>query len=276
MAGNRTVPLCAVPVMSTIPAPVPDADATIHWEATGPAEGRPVVFIHGVRENRQKWRPQMPLADSFRVVTLDLPAHGTQPAERFRLERAVDQVCDVIDEAGDRRALVVGFSLGGYVAMELAARSPQRVAGLMICGASSEPWTVVAAPLRLAARLLLAVDEGVSMPWAAARTGRAALGRRLDPTAAPTRRKDRIDAGGQALLDIAGRRFRPRLRAYKGPTLIVNGARDRVMRRHELAFVRECRQGRIVILPDAGHLASIEAPDAFNALVREFADTLPW
>jgi pimeloyl-ACP methyl ester carboxylesterase len=253
-----------------------DGPSVEHWEATGPEAGRPIVFVHGVRENRHKWRPQLPLADTFRVVTLDLPAHGTQPAERFRLERAVEHVAEVIDVAAQHRALVVGFSLGGYVAIELAARSPERLAGLMLCGASSEPWTLVAAPLRWAARLLLAVDEGVSMPWAAARTGRAALGRRLDPSAASARRRDRIDAGGQALLDIAGRRFRPRLRAYDGPTLIVNGVRDRVMRRHEEAFLRECRQGRLVVLPDAGHLASIESPDAFNGLVREFADTLAW
>ena len=48
------------------------------------------------------------------------------------------------------------------------------------------------------------------------------------------------------------------------------------MRRHELGFLRECRQGQLVVLPGAGHLASIEAPDAFNGLVREFAETLPW
>ena len=202
--------------VTTTQATDDDASGVGHWEATGPEDGRPIVFIHGVRENRHKWAPQLPLADAFRVVTLDLPAHGTQPAERFRLERAVEHVAEVIDVAADRRALVVGFSLGGYVAMELAARSPRRVAGLMLCGASSEPWTVVAAPLRLAARLMLAIDEGVSMPWAAAMTGRAALGRRLDPTVTPTRRRDRIDAGGQALLDIAGRRFRPRLRTYEG------------------------------------------------------------
>ena len=87
---------------------------------------------------------------------------------------------------------------------------------------------------------------------------------------------DRIDAGGQALLDIAGRRFRPRLRSYDGPTLLVNGARDRVMRRHELAFLNECRRGRLVVLPAAGHLASLEAPDAFNRVVRGFAETIRW
>jgi pimeloyl-ACP methyl ester carboxylesterase len=249
---------------------------TGHWEAVGPADGLPIVFVHGVRESRSMWRPQLDLADRYRVVTLDLPAHGTLPAERFRLERAVEHVSTVIDEAADRRALVVGFSLGGYVAMELAARSPQQVAGLMLCGASSEPWTVLPGPLRLAARLLLAADAGFSMPWAADATGRASLGRKLDPSAPATRRRDRIDAGGQAVLDIAGRRFRPRLRAYGGPTLIVNGVRDRVMRRHELAFLRECRQGGLVVLSGAGHRANIEVPDAFNELVRGFAETVPW
>ena len=56
----------------------------------------------------------------------------------------------------------------------------------------------------------------------------------------------------------------------------MNGGRDRVMRRHELGFLRECRQGQLVVLPGAGHLASRESPDAFNGLVREFAETLPW
>jgi pimeloyl-ACP methyl ester carboxylesterase len=171
---------------------------------------------------------------------------------------------------------VVGFSLGGYVAMELAARSPRRVAGLVLCGASSEPWTVVAAPLRLAARMLLAMDEGVAMPWAAAMTGRAALGRRLAPPTPLSPKRDRIDAGGQALLDIAGRRFRPRLRSYAGPTLIVNGARDRLMRRHELAFLNECQQGRLVVVPGAGHLANLDSPEVFNRALRGFAATVPW
>ena len=222
------------------------------------------------------WRNQAPLADTYRLVTVDLPAHGALISERFRLQQAVSRIAAVIDETADGRALVVGFSLGGYVAMELAARSPRRVAGLVLCGASSEPWTVVAAPLRLAARMLLAMDEGVPMPWAAAMTGRAALGRRLAPPTPLSPKRDRIDAGGQALLDIAGRRFRPRLRSYAGPTLIVNGARDRLMRRHELAFLNECQQGRLVVVPGAGHLANLDSPEVFNRALRGFAATVPW
>ena len=255
------------------------------YETNGPAGGRPIVFVHGTRESRAMWLPQRELEDTYRLTTLDLPAHGMLAEERFRLPSAVRHVADVIDIAAEGRALIVGFSLGGYLAMKLAARSPRRVAGLLLLGASSEPWITLASPLRLAARLVLAMDEGMPMPGAAALADRAALGRRLrvgtdltnsSDLAARTSRRPRIDAGGQALLEIAGRRFRPRLRAYPGPTLIVNGARDPLMRRHELEFLSECRSGRLAVIPGAAHVANHDAPEAFNRLLRGFAATIPW
>ena len=70
----------------------------------------------------------------------------------------------------------------------------------------------------------------------------------------------RLDGGGQALLEIVGRRFRPRLAAYPGPTLIVNGARDRLMRRHETGFLTSAQRGALLVLPNTGHLTNLEEP----------------
>src|SRR3989442_7840735 len=114
----------------------PGAAVTDAYQVVGPADGRRVVFIHATRQSRSMWRPQqVGLGDRFRVVTVDLPGHGTMADYAFRLPRAVGQVARIIDDAAAGRAVVVGISLGGYVAMELAALHPARVAGLMICGA---------------------------------------------------------------------------------------------------------------------------------------------
>ena len=260
------------------------------YQVVGPAEGRPIVFIHGTRVNRGMWRAQqVGLADAYRVVTLDLPGHGSLADRHFRFSSAVEEVARIIDTAAGGRAVVVGFSLGGYVAMELAARHPKRVAGLAIVGASSEPWTVLPEPLRLAARLVLAMDRnriprpstflraavalaGPDLAFGPRRVGRAS-GRSGDDGEAGGRW---FDGGGQAVLDIMGRRFQPRFAAYQGPSLILNGARDRLMRRHEAAFLAAARHGSLVVLPGIGHVCNDGAADAFNRVIRRFADEADW
>ena len=252
-----------------------DGPAIDAYQVVGPADARPIVFIHATRLSREMWRPQqVGLADRDRVITVDLPGHGVQTRRAFRLERAVEQVARVIDSAGDGRAVVVGLSLGGYVAMELAATHPELVAGLMLCGATSEPWAIMRRPVRIAARLFLALEalgappsEGLLSPTLSF-VHRRGLGRRRPPV--------RFDGGGQALLEIVGRRFRPRLEAYPGRTLIVNGARDRLMRRHETGFLTSAQQGALLVLPNTGHLTNLEDPDRVNGIVRRFAGSADW
>jgi pimeloyl-ACP methyl ester carboxylesterase len=275
------------PMASALPRPHPltaadwpaqgvfDGPAIDAYQVVGPADARPIVFIHATRLSRAMWRPQqVGLADRYRVVTLDLPGHGTLIPRSFRLERAVEQVARVIESAGDGRAVVVGLSLGGYVAMELAASHPELVAGLMLCGATSEPWAIMRRPIRIAARLVLALEafgappsEGLLSPTLAL-VHHHGLGRRRPPV--------RLDGGGQALLEIVGRRFRPRLAAYPGPTLIVNGARDRLMRRHETGFLTSAQRGALLVLPNTGHLTNLEEPDTFNRIVHRFARSADW
>ncbi len=259
--------------LSPMPAELDMARRT--YQVVGPAEASPIVFIHGTRRTRDMWRPQqVGLADAFRIVTVDLPGHGSAAGRRFRWPAAVDQVADVIDEAADGRAVVVGLSLGGYVAMELAARYPGRVAGLVVCGASVEPWTLLAEPLRAAARFVLALEVGDSPArWDHALARPRSILRAIEPRGF---RRFRLDAGGQALLEIAGRRFRPRLATYPGPTLILNGACDRLIRRQEPDFLTTAQRGSLTVLPDAGHQANTDAPDAFNRAIRRFAGAADW
>jgi pimeloyl-ACP methyl ester carboxylesterase len=236
----------------------------------GPAEAPPIVFIHATRQSRTMWRPQqVGLGDTFRVVTLDLPGHGAIAERAFRLPMAVEQVAAIIDEAAGGRAIVVGISLGGYVAMELAARHPARVAGLMICGATTEPWAIMRRPELVAARLVLALEKERRAHWS------RFLPQPIAVTVADgSGRGVRLDGGTQALLEIMGRRFRPRLARYPGPTLFVNGARDRLMRRHEGGFLRTAQEGSLLVLANVGHMTNMEDPDRFNGIVRRFAKSV--
>jgi NADH-quinone oxidoreductase subunit B len=98
----------------------------------GPPDAPPIVFIHGIRLTGAMWTAQQAaLADAFRTIAVDLPAHGVGASETFTLEGAVDSVAATIRKEGGGRAVVVGLSLGGYVAMTLAAREPGLVRGLM-------------------------------------------------------------------------------------------------------------------------------------------------
>jgi pimeloyl-ACP methyl ester carboxylesterase len=77
--------------------------------------------------------------------------------------------------------------------------------------------------------------------------------------------------GWRALVAALRESFLPRLAAYPGPTLIVNGADDALFRSEERAFLAAAVDGRIELIHGTGHLANEEQPAAFNAVLRRFA-----
>jgi len=210
------------------------------------------------------WRHQLDgLADEFRVIAVDLPGHGALAGVPFGLAGAADLVAAIIGEAGGP-ALVVGQSLGGYVAMDLAARRPGLVAGLVLASATVEPRSVLRrAPLAIGQYLAEMARDRVAGGPGATRAGEDSD----HPVASGL-----LFRGALRTLARAPReRFVPRLAAYGGPTLLVNGREDRVFRRDELRFLEAVGYGRLVVIPGAGHRVSEEQPALFDAAVRGFA-----
>jgi pimeloyl-ACP methyl ester carboxylesterase len=228
-----------------------------------------IVFLHGTRLSSAQWGPQVAaLSDEFDCLALDLPGHGTRVSEPFSLAGAADSVADAIAARGGGRAIVVGLSLGGYVAMDLAARWPDRVGGLVLAGATAEPSGARSLPYH-------------ALGWALSRPSEARLDavnawyfrRRYGPAIA-----EPIIAGGfgsrsgaQALRAIIGERFRPRLASYPGRTLILNGEFDLLFRLSERSFAAVAADPRRVLIRRATHLANLDQPEAFSAAVRRFA-----
>jgi len=239
---------------------------------SGPPGAPAIVFVHGTRLTGSMWTAQQSaLADGFRTIAMDLPAHGALAGEPFTLDAAADALSEVIRDHAGGRAVVVGLSLGGYVGMVLAAREPDRVRGLVLSGATAEPVGLRSLPYLA----LATVMDG--MPEATLQRLNARYFRLRYPPAIA----EPIVAGGfwsrggaVALRALVGERFIPRLAAYPGRTLILNGELDVPFRLEAPAFAAAARDAHRVRLTGATHLANLDRPAAFCEAVRRFVGSL--
>jgi pimeloyl-ACP methyl ester carboxylesterase len=237
--------------------------------ALAPDPRTAIVFLHGTRLTGGQWAAQVgALGDEFRCLPPDLPGHGTAAGETFTLAGAAEAVAAVIERDAGGRAILVGLSLGGYVAMDVAARWPDRVAGLVLAGATAEPVRPRALLFEALATAFEEIDEGLLT-----RINRWFFEHRYPPAIA-----DPILAGGfhfrggaAALRALVGERFLPRLAAYPGPTLILNGEFDLLFRLSAPAFAAAATDARRVLIRGATHLTNIDQPALVTAAIRRFA-----
>jgi len=234
------------------------------------SDSLPVVLLHGGNVANWMWEPQLaPLAHRT-VVTPDLPGFGTRTEETWPgLGGAADDVVQRVEAlTGARRFHVVGLSLGGLVALHLAARHPGRVASVLASGAPLQPLRGLH---RVAARLQLALWE---RPWFW--RGQAAAFR------LPTDSRDLFVAHGLSVHhDTAKRMFDEvhagvspsGLDAYEGPLLLVVGEREpRVVRESMGTVANLPPQAQTRIAPGMHHVWSIEDPDLFGDMVTAWLD----
>lgn len=229
-----------------------------------------IVFLHGTRLTGASWAVQVAaLSDAFRCVAPDLPGHGTGADMTFTLEGAADHVLAVLErESPEWPVVLVGLSLGGYVAMTVAARRPDRVAGLAISGATAEPVGVRS----LAYRGLATIFRVMPLP-VLDRVNRWFFGWRFPPEVGGPILADGFSfrGGAVAVRALVGERFKPRLAAYPGPTLILNGEYDLFFRPPERSFAAVAADPRRVLIRRATHLTNLDQPADFAAAIERFA-----
>lgn len=249
------------------------AAAAPHWAASGDPDGPAIVFIHGAVMTRAQWQPQVDrlVRAGYRCVAVDLPGHGTLAGQPFTLEGAADLVSDVVDRAAGGRAVLVGLSLGGYVAMAVAGRSPERVRGLVLAGSTREPAGPIRAGFALMGWTLQLVPEALLRRLVA-----VTFRRRYGPEIATAVLAEGYYArgGSLAIRRLPGGRFRERLVSYGGPVLVINGDSDLVFSVGERRFL-EGLPGVSRRRLRAAHLSNLDRPDEFSAAVDAFAASLP-
>ena len=243
-------------------------------DVAGPSDGEPIVFVHGVTFTRKQWVPQREdLADRFRYVALDLPGHGAEDDEEFRLDAAVERLDAVVEREADGEAAVVGLSLGGYVATEYARRYPEKVEVLVVSGSSANLVGLLETLTRIVSRVSnRATRSGLvqrAVGWLHARFVES-LG--LGPAA----EAEIVGAGfyprqfGLAGFELAGRDFRAAFAAFPGPALVLNGKWDLLNRLGEREHAAAAPDAVVAVLPGAGHVCNLERPDAYADAVRRF------
>ncbi len=124
--------------------------ARIHYETGG--EGPAVVLLHGLSGSSRWWRKNTPvLAQAFRVYVIDLIGFGRSRGQRFVLEETAGLIAAWMDGIGAGTFHLIGHSMGGLVAAELAAQHPERVNRLVLVDAAAVPIgrTLFGSTLRL-------------------------------------------------------------------------------------------------------------------------------
>lgn len=232
----------------------------------------PVVLVHGSRTSRTMWRRQLATLDAAGVPAhaVELPGHGSRRGEPFTLDGAVDAIHEGVQGVGGR-ALVVGLSLGGYLAIEHRARYPGESAGLVAASCCTAPTTWLRGAWLLLARWI------ESWPDGGARLNDAFVRRMLTAEAARDAGAGgfALDVMSAVLREVALSDTLTALAAADSPVWIVNGRYDH-FRGHERAVLAAARSSgadaRLVIVPHARHLVSLDAPVAFGRVVLEAAE----
>ncbi len=269
---------------------------TAYLEAGEPG-GLPVVGLHGLGATNASLLPTVwDLAADHHVVAPDLPGHGASaaPLARYDARFFAEWLTAFLDDREIDRAVLLGNSLGGRVALEVALAAPERVAGLVLLSPA-----VAFRRLRQfvpLVRLLRPEAAALPLPMTQGIAQRAVRGMFSRPDRLTPQSYDA--AAGEFVRVYRSRRHRvaffsalrsiylddafgtegfwTRLPALSAPALFVWGDRDRLVPAGFARHVVDAVPGaQSVVLPDCGHVPQFEQPTETHRLVREFLATLP-
>jgi pimeloyl-ACP methyl ester carboxylesterase len=264
---------------------VPVQGRAVNVVTLGDEAGPPIVFVHGLGGSWKNWLENMPAAARHRrVMALDLPGFGESELPDGEISisnyaRCVEAVLTALDlEAVE----LVGNSMGGFVSAELAITQPARVHTLTLVDAAGISITdLMRVPTMTMMRLIAAQSS-----WGAGQEAMLARPRlRHLAFRAVMRHPTRLSldlvahqAGGPgmpgfvlAMDALLSYDFRDRLPEIACPTLIIHGADDMLVPVADAyEFERLIPTSRLEILEDTGHVAMLERPRTFNAMLAEF------
>ena len=232
-------------------------------------ENLPLLLTHGYGASARMWEPNViTLASSRPVITWDLRGHGRSgcPADQADYTQAasVDDMAAVLDAAGAARAVLGGLSLGGYLSLAFWLANPERVAALVLCDTgpgyrndeARQRWN----------------DRAIATAGGLERDGLAALGDGPRTPDAAQWSPAGLALAARGMLTQHDGRVIESLPSIDVPALVLVGADDKPFLGAAEYLAAKIPQATLVVLPEAGHVASADQPELFNQHVLAFLD----
>jgi 2-succinyl-6-hydroxy-2,4-cyclohexadiene-1-carboxylate synthase len=255
----------------------------LNVEVTG--QGPALLLLHGFTGNIETWEPLLNAWGPFRRIRVDIIGHGASDAPddvgRYSMEAAVADLLALLDHFGVQETAVVGYSMGGRLALHLALAAPERIWALVLEGASPGIADEEERQARAESDDAMADDIG--------RHGIEAFVNRwelqplfasqmhLPPDVLQKQRRQRLASSEVGLANSlrgmgAGRQeyLLPRLAALRLPVLLMAGAKDERYSALAWQLADELRDAVVEIVPEAGHAAHLEQPEYFGREVLSF------
>ena len=250
-------------------------------DGAGPA----IVLAHGLGGSARNFGPQCrALKDRYRVIRYDARGHGRSDAPHeasaYTPAAFVADMGRVLDDAGERTAVVGGLSMGAGTALRFALAHPTRVRGLVLCAfpaGADDPEGFAAKALRFAETI---ERDGLEAAGDVYVWGPST---RLDQNAVHFVQQGFLEHPPHglafALRGVIARQpavaaMRGELAALRAPTLIVVGSEDGPSRHASDALAAALPQARLIVVPGAGHVVNLQKPDEVSAALHEFVDGL--
>ncbi|MBI1806664.1 MAG: alpha/beta fold hydrolase [Ignavibacteria bacterium] len=258
-------------------------DIGIEYEVGGPRTGIPVVFIHGFPFNKSMWKPQVDaLKKDYYVITYDVRGHGASDVGdgQYTVEYFVDDLIGLLDHVKISRAVVVGLSMGGYIALRAIERNPERFRGVILCDTRSEADNNEGKIKRANQAKAVQTDGLRKFAESFVKVVFYEKTFETNPRAVEMIREiiERSDprAVVGTIIALAGRTdSTSALYTINVPTLILVGQHDGLTPPSASHAMKEkIPKAELHVIPNAAHLSNLENPEEFNTHLANFLKTV--
>jgi len=250
------------------------SDLYYYQHRGGKGDQPPVILIHGAGGSHLHWPAQVRRLGGYRVYALDLPGHGKSAGRgRQSIEAYAHEIGNWMQSVELSKAVFVGHSMGGAIALKLAIRNPGCVLGLGLVGTGA----------RLKVDPVILEDTAMSVTFNAAVESIAQ--RAFSPDTDP----ELVNLAAERMSEIRPSVLHGDFVASDGfdemdslnevgvPTCVICGQDDQLTPpRYSQYLADHIAKAELHILPQAGHMVMLEKPDQVAEILEDFLATIPY